>query len=64
MRNTTMRGRSCATGARPEELAILGGPKAVTLDVGDQWRRPVEEEKAAVCGLIDHGELSGAGRSC
>ncbi len=44
-----------------QELAILGGPKAVTADPGDQWRRPVEEEKAAVCELIDRGELSASG---
>ena len=44
-----------------EELAVLGGPKAVTLDTSEQWQRPVEEQKAAVCELIDQGYLSGSG---
>ena len=43
------------------ELALLGGPKAVTADSGEQWQRPVEQEKAAVCALIDQGFLSGSG---
>ena len=43
------------------ELAILGGPKAVTLDTKEQWQRPIEQQKAAVCELIDQGALSGAG---
>jgi len=45
----------------PAELAILGGPKAVTIDASEKWRRPVEEQKAAVCELIDEGYLSGSG---
>jgi len=44
------------------ELAILGGPKAVTVDNREQWQRPVEEQKAAVCELIDQGFLSGSGQ--
>ena len=43
------------------KLAILGGPPAVTADTSEQWQRPVEEEKEAVCQLIDEGYLSGAG---
>src|SRR3990170_5760935 len=43
------------------QLALLGGPKAVTVDASEQWRPPVEEEKAAVCKLIDQGYLSGSG---
>ena len=43
------------------ELALLGGSKAVTVDVGEKWNPPVEEEKAAVCDLIDQRSLSGAG---
>jgi len=43
------------------ELALLGGPKAVTVDSVEQWKRPVEEEKEAVCKLIDEGLISGAG---
>ena len=43
------------------ELAVLGGTPAVTADASEQWKRPVEEEKAAVCKLIDEGVLSGAG---
>ncbi len=42
-------------------LAVLGGPKAVTADVREQWRRPVDEEKAAVCELLDEGAISCAG---
>ena len=44
------------------ELAILGGPKAVTVDNREQWKRPVEEQKAAVCELIDEGFISGSGK--
>lgn len=43
------------------KLALLGGSPAVTIDLGEQWRRPVEEEKAAVCALIEEGYLSGSG---
>jgi len=43
------------------ELAIRGGAKAVTADASEQWKRPVDEEKKAVCELIDRGFLSGAG---
>ena len=43
------------------ELAIRGGPKAVTVDNAEQWQRPVEEQKAAVCELIEQGYLTGAG---
>ena len=43
------------------ELAILGGPKAVTVDSAEQWKRPVAEQEAAVCELIEQGYLSGAG---
>ncbi len=44
-----------------ETLAILGGSPAVTLDASEQYKRPVEEEKAAVCELIDEGFLTGSG---
>jgi len=44
-----------------EELAILGGRKAVTADPVERWRPPVEEQKAAVCELIETGYLSGSG---
>jgi len=43
-----------------QEFAMFGGPKAVTVDASEQWKRPVEKEKAAVCKLIDEGFLSGA----
>ena len=42
------------------DLAILGGPKSVTVDTSEQWKRPVEEEKEAVCKVVDDGFLSGA----
>jgi len=43
------------------KLAVLGGSPAVTADTGEQWRRPVDKEKAAVCKLIEEGYLSGSG---
>ncbi len=43
------------------KLAILGGSPAVTVEAKEQWRRPVDEEKEAVCKLIDEGYLSGSG---
>ncbi len=43
------------------KLAILGGSPAVTADTREQWPRPAEKEKAAVCQLIDEGYLSGSG---
>lgn len=44
-----------------EKLAIHGGPKAVTADTAEQWQPPVEEQKRAICDLIDQQYLSGAG---
>jgi len=44
-----------------EKLANHGGPKAVTVETRELWKRPVEEEKEAVCELIDRGFLSGSG---
>lgn len=44
-----------------QQLAIIGGPKSVTADTSEQWKRPVEKEKEAVCQLIDEGFLSGSG---
>ena len=46
----------------PKQLAILGGPKAVTVPTGDQWKPPVEKEKKLVCELIDQNFLSGANK--
>jgi len=43
------------------QLALLGGPKAITVDVAEQWQPPIDEEKAEVCKLIDQGYLSGSG---
>ena len=43
------------------DLALLGGPKTVTADPRDQWREPVEEQKQAVCDLIEKGILSQSG---
>ena len=45
-----------------QELAILGGPKAVTADVSEQWTRNTAKEKELVCRLIDEGFLSGCNR--
>jgi len=44
-----------------EDLAILGGEKAITAESGEQWKRPVDQEKEAVCALIDEGYFSGSG---
>jgi len=44
------------------ELAVNGGKKTVTLDTSDQWKRPVEKQKEAVCGLIEEGFISGSGK--
>ena len=43
------------------ELAILGGKPAVTADTKEQWQPPIEEQKRAICDLIDRQYLSGAG---
>ena len=43
------------------ELAVLGGDPVVTADARERWKRPVEEEKAAVCELVERGYVSGAG---
>ena len=45
-----------------EELAILGGPKAVTADVSEQWTRNTAKEKELVGQLIDEGFLSGCNK--
>lgn len=42
-------------------LAVHGGPKTVTVDVSEQWKRPVQEQKEAVCALLDEGFISGSG---
>jgi len=43
------------------KLAIAGGPKVVTADAREGWKRPIDEEKAAVCDLLDKGAITGAG---
>lgn len=43
------------------KLAINGGPRAVTIDSEEQWKRPVEEERRLVNDLIEKGLLSGSG---
>ena len=43
-------------------LALHGGKPAITIDMNDRWQRPVEEEKAAICRLLDEGEISASGR--
>lgn len=50
-----------ARGKRGEKLALHGGPRAVTIDSAEQWKRPIEEEKKIVCELIEQGALSGSG---
>ncbi len=43
-------------------LALRGGKPAITVDINDRWQRPVEAEKAAICRLLDEGEISASGR--
>ena len=45
-----------------QQLAILGGPKSVSVSTSDQWKPPVEEEKKLVCELIDQNLLSGCNK--
>jgi perosamine synthetase len=45
-----------------ERLALLGGPKAVTLGPAERWRPPVERELELVTALIRQRYLSVAGR--
>jgi len=42
-------------------LALLGGTPAVTASSDEQWQAPIEDEKRAVCELIDERCLTGAG---
>ena len=44
------------------ELALLGGEKAITVDTSELWKRPVEEEMAAVSRLVDEGFYTGANK--
>jgi dTDP-4-amino-4,6-dideoxygalactose transaminase len=44
-----------------EKLALYGGQPAVTTSTKDGWVPPIEEEKKAVCELIDQHLLSGSG---
>ncbi len=44
-----------------EVLAIKGGKPAVTADTHEQWQPPIEEQKRAVCDLIDKQFFSGSG---
>jgi len=47
--------------SQTEKLALLGGTPAVTAPSDEQWQSPVEDEKRAVCDLIDQRFLSGSG---
>ncbi len=44
-----------------DKLALKGGPKAVTADSSEQWRRPVEKEMELIRGLLEKGAISGEG---
>jgi len=44
-----------------DKLAIKGGPKAVTADSSEQWKRPVEKEMELIRELVEKGAISGAG---
>lgn len=44
-----------------EELAILGGKKALQDPFHERWQRPIEEEKAAALSLIESGGYSSKG---
>ena len=45
-----------------DDLAIDGGPKAVTIENPERWERAVDEHVTAVEELIRDGFLSGSGR--
>jgi len=45
-----------------DKLAIHGGKPAVSISTADLWEPPIEEEKKAVCELIDQQFLSGSGK--
>ncbi len=45
-----------------DKLAIHGGKPAVSIGTADLWKPPIEEEKKAVCDLIDQQFLSGSGQ--
>ena len=49
------------TKKRTERLAILGGPKAVTLEEGDMFTWPIitQEDEEAVLEVLRHGGMSG-----
>ena len=47
--------------AGTDKLALEGGTPAVTIKAAEQWTAPVEEEKKAVCEVIDQRFLSGSG---
>jgi dTDP-4-amino-4,6-dideoxygalactose transaminase len=38
-----------------QELAIKGGPRAITASARDQWQRPKEEERELVLQLLERG---------
>lgn len=42
-------------GVEEEKLAILGGPKAVTVEAKEHWPVPTDRIKTKVCELIDKG---------
>ena len=44
-----------------ETLAIHGGKPAVSLNTEEQWQPPIEEQKQAICDLIDQQFFSGSG---
>jgi dTDP-4-amino-4,6-dideoxygalactose transaminase len=44
-----------------QKLAILGGPRAVTVPARERWEPPKEKIKEVVCRLIDEGAYSVAG---
>jgi perosamine synthetase len=47
--------------AKTEELALLGGPKCVTVNPKEHWPVPIDHIKARVCQLIDEGIFWEAG---
>ncbi len=47
--------------ATSEQLAILGGPRAVTVLPQEHWPPPVERIKSLICQMIDEGVYSLAG---
>jgi perosamine synthetase len=55
------RGKVQAMPMNAAQLAVKGGPKAVTIAAPEQWKRPVDKEMELIAGLLETGAISGSG---